>query len=115
MADKSIKIWNVVPKHQSVNTNGSPVGNGKKVYFKDLVMAEPNDGNNVTSSEIRVQWGSGTSFEDISGGYVSGATVYLPIEEERIGDGVKYIRVMRKNDNSGDKAIMAYLNAVEYE
>lgn len=112
MASRTVKIMNVVAAGQAVNADSQPIAAGKTIRLKKLILSEQNLGDNK-SSGVLVQWGSNGSFEELAAGYVTGNTIEIQVDEDRVGDGVKFLRITRQNNSAQQKRIMAWLTVVE--
>jgi len=112
MANRTIKVLNSVAAGAIVNTDSPAIPSGKILRFQKLVISEQNLGSNI-SSGILVQWGTVGAFEELAAGFVTGSTVEIAINEERTGDGVKFISITRQNNSAAAKRIIAWLSVYD--
>jgi len=112
MADRRILLLNNVNAGATVNLDGSPILNGKKLIMIKAGGADINMGDNKSSAYL-VQWGIVGNFEEIIVFALTGNTVEIIINREFIGDGIKFMRITRQNNSSTTKRLPFWLHAYD--
>jgi hypothetical protein len=108
MANRTVKLLNQVAASTTVTADSPPIPVGKRILFKHLISGDQGTGDNIASI-VLIQWGTVGSFEEIAGTVLSGNTIQINIDEERAGDGAKFIRITRQNNSIVPKRVLAWL------
>lgn len=112
MANRGRRISGSVSGNSSEILDDTPIPTGKRLVVSGVRISEVNSGDGK-SSLVTIRWGSGTTFFDVFIGAVTGSTLYFPIEEELVGDGVKFLRIIRQNTSPLAKQIFVFLNSFD--
>lgn len=91
----------------------SPIIPNGKIWVVSLFGAADIDLGDNMSSYYVLQWGSGATFEDIRILALTGATQEVKLNKEFVGDGVKFLRVIMKNNSGSAKDLAFWYNAYE--
>ena len=112
MADRTIKRFNSIPS--GTDTFNSPaIPNGKRLRITKIGGADINNGDNKSSVFV-VQFGSGGSFDEIAVFSLTGSTYEFEVKEDLIGDGVKFIRLVRQNNSTSAKRVMLWVRGYDF-
>lgn len=65
-------------------------------HLERVIFAHGLDNRNY-SGGFRLEWGSGATWEFITGAYLTGNTMIIPIKQDYTGDGSKRFRLTRQN------------------
>lgn len=91
----------------------SPIIPLNQTWIVSLFGAADIDLGDNKSSYYVLQWGSGGSFEDVRILALTGATYEAKLNREFLGDGVKFLRVIMKNNSGSAKDLAFWYNAYE--
>lgn len=107
----NIFISNAVAAGETTNTDSAAIPNGQKCRLKLFGGYDPNSGSGAPDGFIYIQWGTVGSFTTIRAG---GAGFFnLDINQTFIGNGAKFFRVARTNNNTtGAKQMAAWIEAL---
>lgn len=112
MANRSIKVFTSVAANTTVNTDSAVIPNGTKIRLVSVTGADVNTGDNK-SSLFLIQWGSGSTFTEVCAFTATGSTVFLPLSDELIGNGVNFIRITRQNTSATAKRVIVWLRGYD--
>ena len=104
MADRTLKNLSSLAAGGTDNTDSPAIPAGKVVRLVELIAGDINTGPagvaDHKSSGYVVQFGIVGTFTEIAFAAMTGNTIRLELKDELVGDGAKFVRVVRQN-NSG--------------
>jgi hypothetical protein len=112
LANRSLSILTSVPAGTTDTRDLTPIPNGKTIVIKRVKISEPNGGDNKSSIFV-VQWGTVGSFLEVFAGAITGDFREIDLREDLLGDGVKFIRILRQNTSATNKRLMFWLEAFD--
>jgi hypothetical protein len=102
MADRTIKRFSSVAAGATDVFDTNPVPVGKKFLLKTICVSDANIGDHK-STRYEVMFGVPGSFTDIITCFITGNVFVFDVNEEFIGDGVKFFRITRQNNSASAK------------
>ena len=95
--DRTIKIFSNLNSASSDTTDSPPIPAGKILVVSRIGGLDINVGNNRSSFYL-FQWGTVGAFSIFGAISVTGATMEIALREQLVGNGSKFIRITRQNN-----------------
>lgn len=102
MSARNLKILTPLAAGANDVTDSAPIPNGKTLIITKFGAADSNRGDNK-SSDYLLQWGIVGSFIEIQVITLTGNTVEIPLNEQLVGNGAKFLRITRVNNSATAK------------